>query len=84
MSARSINQLDRALIREGLPCIDAAIRRPRRGLCTFNGFDWVQRFKEDAVIGMVCRFEGWMERRRITMKRPAGAEEVDDQASPVR
>ena len=45
--------------------------RPHEGLCTLNGADRVQRFKKDAVIGMICRSEGGMERRTVGMRRQA-------------
>ena len=56
--------------------------RPHGRLCTLNGIDRVQRFKEDAVVGMICLFEGSTEGRRMAMMRLAGAEQVADRASP--
>jgi len=47
--------------------------RPPGSLCTLNGSDqvqWFKGFKEDAVMGMTCRYEGGMERRRIGMSHP--------------
>ena len=49
-----------------------------------NRSNRVQRFKADAVIGVICWFEDVMQRRRTAMRRPPGAEEVAERASPDR
>jgi hypothetical protein len=44
--------------------------RPHGSLCTLNGSDRVKWFKEDAVMGMTCLYEGGMELPRIGMGHP--------------
>ena len=53
-------------------------------LCTLNGSDRVQKSGEEAVMGMIWRFESGMEWHRIGMRRPAEAEEVAERASADR
>ena len=43
--------------------------RPEGRLCTLNGPDRVQKFKQAAVIGVICRFEVSLERRSVAQKR---------------
>jgi len=45
--------------------------RPEGRLCTLNGVEWVQRFKQVAVIGKICRFEVVVKRRRVAQRRSA-------------
>ena|ERR1022692_2019327 len=45
--------------------------RPEGRLCTLNGAERVQRFKQTAVIGMICRFELLLERRSVAQKGSA-------------
>ena len=45
--------------------------RPEGRLCTLNGAERVQRFKQTAVIGMICRFELLLARRSVAQKGSA-------------
>ena len=58
--------------------------RPEERLCTLNGAERGQRFKQAAVIGMICRFEILLERRSVAQKASAWAEEIGDRALRAR